>query len=142
MSEITLRSSVFDFNSLSAQCHLLITFANSLDPDQERQNARQAFKPALDNFLEGKGAMNDTWKKRHPGKKQETNALQQRYKNLCAISVCFALAFKYIWASTQENLSSPFANNKGADQPAHLHRLISTFVFRLLQSIISRLAMR
>ena len=33
-----------------------------------------------------------------------------------------------------------FANNKGADQPAHIHRLISTFVFPLLKSIISRAA--
>ena len=28
------------------------------------------------------------------------------------------------------------ANNKGADQPAHLCRLISTFVIRFLESII------
>ena len=31
-----------------------------------------------------------------------------------------------------------FANNKGADQCAHLHSLISTFVIRLLESIISK----
>ena len=33
-----------------------------------------------------------------------------------------------------------FANNKGADQPAHPCSLISAFVFRPLESIISRLA--
>ena len=33
-----------------------------------------------------------------------------------------------------------FANNKGADQPAHPHSLASAFVIRLLESIISRLA--
>ena len=33
-----------------------------------------------------------------------------------------------------------FANNKGTDQPAHSRSLISAFVFRLLKSIISRLA--
>ena len=33
-----------------------------------------------------------------------------------------------------------FANNPGADQPAHPRSLISAFVFRLLESIISRLA--
>ena len=33
-----------------------------------------------------------------------------------------------------------FANNKGADQPAHPHSLISAFVIHLLKSIISRLA--
>ena len=31
-------------------------------------------------------------------------------------------------------------NNKGADQPAHPRSLISAFVFRFLESIISRLA--
>ena len=33
-----------------------------------------------------------------------------------------------------------FANNKGADQPVHPHSLISAFVIRLFESIISRLA--
>ena len=32
------------------------------------------------------------------------------------------------WASTQENLSLGFVNNKGADQPAQPRSLISTFV--------------
>ena len=35
-----------------------------------------------------------------------------------------------------------FANNKGADQPAHPRILISAFVIRLLESFISRLASR
>ena len=33
-----------------------------------------------------------------------------------------------------------FGNNKGADQPAHTCSLISAFVIRLMESIISRLA--
>ena len=33
-----------------------------------------------------------------------------------------------------------FANNKGGDQPARPRSLISTFVIRLLESIISKLA--
>ena len=33
-----------------------------------------------------------------------------------------------------------FANNSGADQPAHLRRLISAFVIRLFETIIPRLA--
>ena len=33
-----------------------------------------------------------------------------------------------------------FANNKGADQPAHPHSLISTIVIRFLESIVSILA--
>ena len=32
------------------------------------------------------------------------------------------------------------ANNKGADQPVHTRSLISAYVFRLVESIISRLA--
>ena len=45
-----------------------------------------------------------------------------------------------IWALTQENLFSVFANNKGADQPVHAHSLISAFVICLLESIISKIA--
>ena len=37
-------------------------------------------------------------------------------------------------------LGGGFANNTGVDQPAHLRSLISTFVIRLSESIISRLA--
>ena len=46
----------------------------------------------------------------------------------------------------RENLSSEktclrgFANNTGADQPAHQRSLISTFVIRFLESIICTLA--
>ena len=35
-------------------------------------------------------------------------------------------------------LSSGLVNNKGADQPAHPHSLISAFAFRSFESIISR----
>ena len=37
-------------------------------------------------------------------------------------------------------LSSGRVNNKGADQPAHPHSLISAFAFRSFESIISRLS--
>ena len=37
---------------------------------------------------------------------------------------------------SRENLFLPHANNKGADQPAHLHSLINAFVVRCLDSII------
>ena len=43
------------------------------------------------------------------------------------------------WASTRENLSSGFVNSKGADQPPHSRRLISTFVIRFLENIIFKL---
>ena len=46
----------------------------------------------------------------------------------------------FIWASTRENLSLGFMNNTGADQSAHRCRLISTFVIRFFESIISKLA--
>ena len=38
----------------------------------------------------------------------------------------------------RENLFSVFANNKGADQPAHPHSLINAFAIRAIESIISR----
>ena len=44
------------------------------------------------------------------------------------------------WASTEEDLSSGFENNKGTDQPAHPHSLISIFIFPLFKIIIYRLA--
>ena len=37
-------------------------------------------------------------------------------------------------------LSSGLVNNKGADQPAHPHCLISALVLRSFESIISRLS--
>ena len=45
-----------------------------------------------------------------------------------------------IWASMRKNLSLGFANNKGADQPVRVRRLISTFVIRFLERMISKLA--
>ena len=36
----------------------------------------------------------------------------------------------------EKNLFMPYANNKGADQPAHPRSLISAFVVRCLDSII------
>ena len=41
-----------------------------------------------------------------------------------------------IWATSWENLFMPYANNKGADQPAHPRSLINTFVVRCLDGII------
>ena len=40
------------------------------------------------------------------------------------------------WATSWENLFMPYANIKGADQPAHPRSLISAFVVRCLDSII------
>ena len=44
------------------------------------------------------------------------------------------------WVSRREKLSSRFADNKGVDQPAHPHRLISAFDIRFLESVIPKLA--
>ena len=41
------------------------------------------------------------------------------------------------WAMACENLFIPYANNKGADQPARPRSLISAFVVRCLDSIVS-----
>ena len=45
-----------------------------------------------------------------------------------------------IWAFAQENPSSGFAYNKGADQPAHPGRLISAFVVYFMEGIKLKLA--
>ena len=41
-----------------------------------------------------------------------------------------------MWASSRENLFLPYANDKGADQPAHLHSVIGAFVVHCLACII------
>ena len=46
----------------------------------------------------------------------------------------------YVWALSWENLFLPYANNKGADHPAHPRSLISAFVVHCLDSIISLLS--
>ena len=43
------------------------------------------------------------------------------------------------WASTRETCLQEFANNTGADQPAHPCSLISAFIIRLLESTICKL---
>ena len=69
--------------------------------------------------------------------------LQDSWEN-CMTSIFRLLWFqdlgknKSVWASTLENLFSGFAINKGTDQPAPPHRLISTFFICSLKSIISR----
>ena len=40
------------------------------------------------------------------------------------------------WAKSWENRFMPYANNEGADQPAHPRSLISTFVVHCLDNII------
>ena len=45
---------------------------------------------------------------------------------------CMGRLYTCIWASTREKCLRGFANNTGADQPAHKRSLISTFVIRLL----------
>ena len=45
-----------------------------------------------------------------------------------------------MWLKLSENLLLPYANNKGADQPAHPRSRISTFFVRCLDSIIHTLA--
>ena len=48
----------------------------------------------------------------------------------------YTLCPGYIWAISWENLFMPYANNKGADQPAHRCSLISSFVVHCLYSKI------
>ena len=57
------------------------------------------------------------------------------------ISLCVSLSELPYWSRCEKTCLWWFANNKGADQPAHPHSLISAFVICLFESIISRLAM-
>ena len=50
---------------------------------------------------------------------------------------CKIIQYVYNWDMSWENLFIPYVNNKDADQPAHLRSLISIFVVRCLDSIIS-----
>ena len=54
--------------------------------------------------------------------------------------IIFSIRVAFKWASMRENLSSGFAKNRGADQPAHPLSLISAFVIRLLENTIPKLA--
>ena len=47
------------------------------------------------------------------------------------------LIIKYIRRAMKKTCLMSYANNKGADQPAHLRSLISAFVVRCLDSFIS-----
>ena len=49
----------------------------------------------------------------------------------------FMFLLHHMWATSWKNLFVPYVNNKGTDQPVHLHSLISTFVFPCLDSMIS-----
>ena len=40
------------------------------------------------------------------------------------------------WSGHAKTCLMPYANNKGADQPAHSRSLISTFIVRCLDSIV------
>ena len=52
------------------------------------------------------------------------------------ITICV----KYNGPRREKTCLRRFANNKGADQPAHPRRLIGAFVIRFLESTISKLA--
>ena len=71
------------------------------------------------------------------------------YKNLVRIDLLIypsrrsdiGFLAHFNWASSRENLSLGFENNKSADQPAHPCSLISTFVIiSFLESVILILA--
>ena len=63
--------------------------------------------------------------------------IHSRTKNKCQSTLTLNVKCLAIWAASWQNLFMPYTNNKGADQPAHPHSLISTFVVRYLDSIIS-----
>ena len=58
--------------------------------------------------------------------------------DLCMLVEVFA--GPYMSLRREETCLPRFANNKGADQPAHMHSLICAFDIRILENIISELA--
>ena len=76
----------------------------------------------------------------HDGMLEDTNSLDavQLCSNLfwtTVVNSCFLFWTTPIWA-TWENLFMPYANNKGANQPAHPRNLISAFIVHCLDSTI------
>ena len=57
-----------------------------------------------------------------------------------AVNCWVHLKYTIIWSTSWENLFMSYANNKGADQPAHPRSLISAIVVSCLDSIIPLLA--
>ena len=71
-----------------------------------------------------------------------TSTLYLLKKVTCAFNMLYLwntrnTVLAMIWAMSWENLFMTYANNKGADQPAHPRNLISAFVVRCLDSIVS-----
>ena len=54
--------------------------------------------------------------------------------------MAFSIMANILGLGARKPVIGEFANNTGADQPGHPCRLISTFVIRVLESIISKLA--
>ena len=67
--------------------------------------------------------------------------IRRSWKHLTLIKV-FILSLQLVFFAPPREKSCfrRFANNKGADQPAHPHSLISALVIRFFESIISKLA--
>ena len=62
----------------------------------------------------------------------EIRKIIHKLSHIPTLSVLFVNTF----ATSCQNLIMPYANNKGTDQPGHLHSLISTFFTRCQDSII------
>ena len=56
------------------------------------------------------------------------------------LQVRFFSVHHFMGLEARKPVFGGFGNNKGADRPGQMHNLISAFVIRLLESIISRLA--
>ena len=75
------------------------------------------------------------------------NEVKRNFSTICLTlslymlrSLLWSFNIKQIWPTSWENLFMTYANNKGADQPAHPGSLISTFVVHMLDSILPILA--
>ena len=65
--------------------------------------------------------------------------LEETFLNIAAC-LHLSLCGLHIWPRREKTCLRGVANNKSTDQPVHPRSLISAFVIRLLEGIISRLA--
>ena len=72
------------------------------------------------------------------GAEEGTAALAYAIEGILAFVIWYMIEYHIDGPHCKKTCLRGFANNKGADLPAHPHRLISAFVIHVLESIISK----
>ena len=119
-------------------------FENSLDPDLDQQKVSLYSYTVMLLLKVYTASKKFKWGKDHFLKIFLKIYTKSQIFDSCVLfyrlHVAACIYVHIIWALTRKNLSSGLWDNKGADQPSHPRRLISTFFIHLSERIISRLA--